>query len=115
MERRISAPSSSSEREESCLLPGSHFDCFEDFGEWYSCPLVNRSDVGERVGAEDTDGLSLAGQEKTSEKAHDPASSTDLVGHFAGCLLSGCVLISSQAWNLPENEEGRHVQLLRGP
>src|SRR6516165_6444677 len=37
------------EREGSWLLPGSQFDCFEDFGKRHSRALVHRCDVRERL------------------------------------------------------------------
>jgi hypothetical protein len=45
MERYLRVEFGSVEREGSGLIPGSQFDCFEDFGEWHSCSLVHCRDV----------------------------------------------------------------------
>src|SRR5262249_21009382 len=95
-------------------VPGPYFDCFDDFGERHTCSLVNCGDVRERLSVEDADGLSLARHVETSEMAHGPAVGAGLVGRRASCLLGGCVLIPSQARELPENKECRHAQLLSG-
>jgi hypothetical protein len=88
------------------------FDCFENFGEWHSRSFVYHRDVRERLSAKDTDRPSATRDEEPSKVAHDTAANAGLAGRLAGCLLSGCILIPSQARHLPENEKFRHARLL---
>jgi hypothetical protein len=88
------------------------FYCLENFGEWHSRSLVHHRDVRERLSAEDTDGPSFAGDEEPSKMAYDTAANAGLTGRLDGCLLSGCILISGQTRQLPENEKFRHAWLL---
>ena len=98
--------------EQSFIISGSQFDCFENFSEWHSCSLVHHRDVRERLSAEDTDGPSPLGDKEASEVPYDAAADAGLTGRLAGCLLGGYILIPGQARQLPENEKCRHARLL---
>jgi hypothetical protein len=88
--------------------PRPHLDSFEHFGEGYSRALVDHGDVGGCVGDEDADGPSRAWEEESSQVPQHPAVCAGLAGGVGDCLLSGGVLISGHARQLPENKECRH-------